>query len=297
MTEFLKNFDKNILAASVNKEDLVEAKKEWQNFREEKCSEKKTCICKHKINNVRYYLNIHNGNIICCGTVCCNKFNLDKMEVHNKTLAKVLKLKNPYNEYHQFSTIQEYLDYVKDELNVYMTKEIQSSTFNNLILLLNDINNINKSYGLDIFIENIKVRLVELIPSYIEAEIRKDVSSIFNTMKKLGELSRDYQIQKPDINIYKSSIENIVNHITSSTGYSGHVTPQFQEKIDAIIKKIDLIKAQTGKTFILKDFFIEMNEKLKNKIQSIRDANFASDKAKWEAHQKYKKRMLEKYER
>jgi len=297
MTEFLKNFDKNILAASVNKEDLVEAKKEWQNFREEKCSEKKTCICKHKINNVRYYLNIHNGNIICCGTVCCNKFNLDKMEVHNKTLAKVLKLKNPYNEYHQFSTIQEYLDYVKDELNVYMTKEIQSSTFNNLILLLNDINNINKSYGLDIFIENIKVRLVELIPSYIEAEIRKDVSSIFNTMKKLGELSRDYQIQKPDINIYKISIENIVNHITSSTGYSGHVTPQFQEKIDAIIKKIDLIKVQTGKTFVLKNFFIEMNEKLKNKIQSIRDENFASDKAKWEAHQKYKKRMQEKYER
>jgi hypothetical protein len=297
MAEFLNNFDKNLLEASVNKEDLVEAKKEWQNFMEEKCSEKKTCICKHKINNVRYYLNKYNDNIICCGTVCCNKFNLDKIEVNNKTLVKILRLKKPYHEYHQFSNIQEYLDYAKDELYAFMAKEIESSNFNKLILILNDIDNINKSYKLDIFIENIKVKLVQLIPLHIETEITNDVGSIFGTMTKLGALSRDYQIEKPDINIYKNSIENIVNHITSTTGYSGDVTPKFQEKIDAIIKKIDLIKAQTGKTLILKDFFIEMNEKLKTKIQSIKDANFASDKAKWEAQQKYKKRMAEKYER
>lgn len=294
MAEFLKNFDNNLLAASVNKEDLVEAKKEWQIICEKKYDEKQTCICNNKINNVRYCLNIYNGNIICCGAVCCNKFNSDKIEFHNKTFGKIVKLNN---EYHKFSTIQEYLDYAKDKLHEFMVKEIESSNFNKLILLLNDVNNINKSYKLDIFIENIKVKLVQLIPLHIETEITNDVGSIFGTMKKLGALSRDYQIEKPDINIYKNCIQNIVDHITSTKGYSGHVTPKFQEKIDAIIKKIDLIKAQTGKTLILKDFFIEMNDKLKTKIQSIKDANFASDKAKWETQQKYKKRMAEKYER
>ena len=44
MVEFLNNFDKNLLEASINKENLIDAKKEWQNFREEKCLEKKTCI-------------------------------------------------------------------------------------------------------------------------------------------------------------------------------------------------------------------------------------------------------------
>jgi len=292
MTEFLNNFDKNLLELSVNKEDLVEAKKEWHIFREEKCSEKKTCICKHKINNVRYYLNIYNGNIICCGTVCCNKFNLDKIEVHNKTLGEILKLKN---EYHQFSTIQEYLDYVKDELRAFMVKEIESADFNKLIFLLNDIDNINKSYGLDIFnihIENIKGRITELIPSYIESEITKDPCSIFELMQKITKLSRDYQIEKPDISVFKNSIQKVVEH--NITHYSGHITPKFQEKVDIVIQKINRIKEETGKSLILKDFFIEMNEKLKNKIQSIRDANAALDKAKWEAQKKYRERRAEK---
>ena len=95
MTKFLNNFDENLFKSSLNKEDLIEAKKEWLNFREEKCIEKKTCICKHKIQNVRYYINKNNGNIICCGIVCCNKFNMEQREMDNKTLEKILKLKNP----------------------------------------------------------------------------------------------------------------------------------------------------------------------------------------------------------
>lgn len=295
MAEFLNNFDKNLLEASLNKEDLIEAKKEWQCFREEKCIEKKTCICNHKIQNIRYYLNIRNGNIICCGTVCCNKFNLEQRAIDNKTLGKILKLKNPYNEYHQFTNIQEYLDYAKDELNSFMTKEIEStSNVDQLILLLDNINNIKKSYGLDIFnvyIEMIKQKLIEVIPSYIESELTRDIVSVFEIMQKLGKLSRDYQIPRADINIFKNCIQGIVDH--NITHYSGYTTPKLQEKIDFIIKKIVAIKEKTRKSLILKDFFIEMNEKLKSKIKSIRDHNFAIDKAKYEAEQKRKQRIEE----
>jgi len=295
MTKFLNSFDENLLEASFNKEDLIEAKKEWFNFRDEECIEKKTCICKHKIRNIRYHINKHNGNIICCGIVCCNKFNMEQREVDNKTLEKILKLKNLYNEYKQFNNIQEYLDYAKDEVNTFMTKQIGTSKFNNLVLLLNDINNINKSYGLDIFnihIENIKLKLVEVIPSYIETELTNDISSIFEIMQKIGKLSRDYEIPKIDISIFKDCIQKIVEN--SITNYSGHTTPTIQQKIDFIIKKIEIIREKTGKNLIFKSFFIEMNEKLKNKIQSIRDANFASDKAKWEQLQKNKERIMEK---
>jgi hypothetical protein len=297
MAEFVNNFDKNLLEASVNKEDLLEAKKEWQNFREEKCIEKKTCICKHKIQNVRYYLNTHNGNIICCGTVCCNKFNLEQKEIDNKTLGKILKLKNPYNEYHQFLNIIEYLDYAKDELNSFMAKEIEStSNFEQLIILLDNVNSINKTYELDIFnahIESIKQKLINVIPSYIESALTRDIVSVFDIMQKLGILSYNHQIPKADINIFKNCIQRIVEH--HITSYSGYTTPKLQEKIDFVIKKIDAIKAKTGKSLILKDFFIEMNEKLKNKIQSIRDHNFAMDKARYEAQQKHKQKMDEKY--
>ena len=289
MAEFLNNFDKNLLEASLNKEDLIEAKKEWQCFREEKCIEKKTCICNHKIQNIRYYLNIRNSNIICCGTVCCNKFNLEQRAIDDKTLGKILKLKTPYNEYHQFTNIKEYLDYAKDELNAFMTKEIELSNFSKLILLLENIDNINKTYELDIFnvhIETIKLRIIKVIPVYIESELTRNVVSVFEIMQKLGKLSCDYQIPRADINIFKNCIQGIVEH--NITSYSGDTTPKLQEKIDFIIKKIDAIKEKTGKSLILKDFFIEMNEKLKSKIQSIRDHNFAIDKARYEAQQKRK---------
>jgi hypothetical protein len=220
---------------------------------------------------------------------------MEKREIDNKILAKILKLKNPYNEYKQFNNIQEYLDHSKDELNAFMTKEIGTSKFNNLVLLLNDINNINKSYGLDIFnihIENIKLKLVELIPSYIESELNNDIGSIFEIIQKFQKLSYDYEIPKTDINIFKDCIQKIVEH--NITNYSGYTTPTIQQKIDTIIKKIEIIREKTGKNLVLKSFFIEMNEKLKNKIQSIRDYNFALDKAKWEQAQKYRQKMIEK---
>jgi hypothetical protein len=176
-----------------------------------------------------------------------------------------------------------------------VSSEIQLSNFNNLIILLEDINIINKLYRLDIFnihIENIKLRIVEVIPSYIESEITTDISSIFEIMKKIGKLSCNYQVPRTDISIFKNCIQRIVDH--NITHYSGDITPKFQQKIDLIIKKIELIKEKTGKSLILKDFFIEMNEKLKNKIQSVRDHNFAVDKAKYEARQKYKEIISEK---
>ena len=128
-----------------------------------------------------------------------------------------------------------------------------------------------------------------MIPTYIQSELTRDVVSIFEIMQKLGVLSRDYQIPSTDINIFKNCIQGIIEY--NITHYSGDTTPKLQEKIDFVIKKIDAIKAKTGKSLILKDFFIEMNEKLKNKIQSIRDHNFALDKANYEAQQQYKKRM------
>lgn len=286
MAEFLNNFDKNLLEASLNKEDLPEAKKEWQCFREEKCIEKKTCICNHKIQNIRYYLNTQNGNIICCGTVCCTKFKLEQRAIDNETLGKILKLKNPYNEYHQFVNIQEYLDYAKDELNAFMAKEIELSlNVDQLILLLDNISNIKKTYELDIFnvhIETIKQKLINDIPQYIEFELTRDIESIFKIMKKLIRLYHDYQIPKVHINVFKNCVEKIVEN--NIEYYSGDTTPKFQKKIESKINQ----------SLILKDFFIKMNEKLKNKIQSIRDHNFAIDKARYEAEQKRKQKMAEK---
>jgi hypothetical protein len=297
MAEFLNNFDKNLLKASVNKEDLLEAMKEWRCFREEECSEKKTCICNSKIKNVLYFLNTQNGNIICCGTVCCNKF--EQRAIDNKPLYKILNLINPYNEYRQFLTIQEYLDYAKDELNAFMAKEIESSSkFEQLILLLDNINNINKSYGLDIFnahIETIKQKLIDVIPTYINSELTRDIESIFKIRNKLNIFFNDYQIKKEykdKVNVYENCIKDIVKY--NIENYSGDTTPKFQKKIDSIIKNINVYKANpenTGKSIFLEKIFIEMNEKLKVKIQSIRDHNFAIDKARYEAQQKRKQRM------
>ena len=286
MAEFLNNFDKNLLEASLNKEDLPEAKKEWRLINKKKYLEKQRCICNHMIQNVIFLLNIQNGNIICCGTVCCNKFNLEQRPIDNETLGKILKLKNPYNEYRQFLTIQEYLDYAKDELNAFMAKEIELSlNVDQLILLVDNISNIKKTYELDIFnvhIETIKQKLINDIPQYIEFELTRDIESIFKIMKKLIRLYHDYQIPKVHINVFKNCVEKIVEN--NIEYYSGDTTPKFQKKIESKINQ----------SLILKDFFIEMNEKLKNKIQSIRDHNFAIDKARYEAEQKRKQKMAEK---
>jgi len=298
MTEFLRDFDKNLLEASFNKEELSKAKEEWEFFKEEKCDEKKTCICNHKIQHVKYFLNTTNGNIICCGSVCCKKFNLGKKEMTNKILEKIFKLKNPYNEYKQFSNIQEYLDYAKDELDAFIDKEIKLSKFNNLILMLENIMNINKSYNLNIFdihIESIKLKLIELSQSYIEDELNEDIYSIFTIMNKFINLHKDYQIEKPDINIYMNCIEKIVDH--NIINYSGYTTPPLQKKFDTIIEKIKNIeknRKQTDKSIFL-NFLINNNDKLKNKIQSIRDQNFAIDKANYERKKEYEKKMREKY--
>jgi hypothetical protein len=297
MTEFVNKFDTNLLWASVNKEDLIEAKKEWEFFREEKSSEKKTCICKHKILNVRYHINIHNGNIICCGTTCCKKFNFEKKEMTNKTLERIMKLKNPYDtNYKQFSNIQEYLDYAKDELDIYINKEINSSKFNNLIILLENIISINKIYSFDIFnkhIENIKLKLVELFPIYIDDEVQKDITNLFNIMNKVSKLSHNYQIERPSIEIFKNIISTMVDDNIKC--YCGLTTPPLQKKFDDLVQKIEIYKNRTGKNFILKNFIQEMNQKLKDKIQLIRDQNFAYDKAKWERERKYKAYLREKY--
>jgi hypothetical protein len=100
-------------------------------------------------------------------------------------------------------------------------------------------------------------------------------------------LSADYGVEKTSPEIFKTTISNIVDYYVSERGYSGDTTVPFQAKIDKILLKIEAIKKVYNKTMFLKDFFIEMNEKLKKKIQSIRDENFARDKAAWERRQKY----------
>ncbi len=297
MTEFIpdkfndKKFDQNLLAASENKENLVEAKKEWGHFGHEKSPQKKTCICNHKITNVEYFLNLQNGAIICCGSVCCKKFNFDTTkEIDNHVLKEILTLRKPYGiDYKQFATIQEYLAYAKDELAQFMAKKIESAKFDDLVLMLENIVNIQASFGVDTFnthIDLIKVKIVEFIPSYLEDEMSKDVSSIFEQITKLGKLSAHYGIPKTSPEIFKTAISKIVDYYVSERGYSGDTTVPFQAKIDKILLKIEAIKRIHNKTMFLKDFFIEMNEKLKKKIQSIRDANFARDKAAWERKKK-----------
>jgi hypothetical protein len=112
-------------------------------------------------------------------------------------------------------------------------------------------------------------------------------------MCKLSKLFNDYQIEKPNIDVYKDCIKNIVDN--SIRYYSGYTTPPLQEKFDKIINKIENVKQRTGKNFILKNFMIEMNEKLKEKIQSIRDQNFAYDKANWQRKKKYIEYMRERF--
>jgi len=294
MTEFVNNkFDQNLLAASNNKEDLIEAKKEWGHFGHEKSDQKKTCICNHQILNVEYFLNLQNGNIICCGSVCCKKFNFDtKKEIDNHLLKEILRLRKPYNniDYKQFATIQEYLDYAKDELAQFMAKKIESAKFASLVLMLENIVSIKTSFGVDTFntyIDLIKVKIVGFIPSYVDDRMSEDVSSIFEQITKLGKLSADYGIEKTSPEIFKTAISKIVDYYVSERGYSGDTTVPFQAKIDKILLKIEAIKKVHNKNMLLKDFFIEMNEKLKKKIQSIRDANFARDKAAYEKRQKY----------
>ena len=293
MTEFINNkFDQNLLAASENKENLVEAKKEWGHIGHEKSDQKKTCICNHKIKNVNYFLNLQNGNIICCGSECCKKFKFDtKKEINNKMLKEIMALRKPYdNIYKQFATIQEYLDYAKDELMNFMVKKINSTKFDDLILMLENIMSIRKSFGVDTFdtyIDSVKAKIVEFIPSYVEAEMSKDVFSIFATISKLGELSAKYGVEKTSPEIFKTAISNIVDYYVSERGYSVDTTVPFQKKIDEILLKIEAIKRVHNKNMILKGFFIEMNEKLKKKIQSIRDANFQRDKEAWERRQQY----------
>ena len=293
MTEFINNkFDQNLLAASENKENLVEAKKEWGHIGHEKSDQKKTCICNHKIKNVNYFLNLQNGNIICCGSECCKKFKFDtKKEINNKMLKEIMALRKPYdNIYKQFATIQEYLDYAKDELMNFMVKKINSTKFDDLILMLENIMSIRKSFGVDTFdtyIDSVKAKIVEFIPSYVEAEMSKDVLSIFATISKLGELSAKYGVEKTSPEIFKTAISNIVDYYVSEGGYSVDKTIPFQKKIDEILLKIEAIKRVHNKNMILKGFFIEMNEKLKKKIQSISYANFQRKKEAYEKRQKY----------
>ena len=296
MREFLNNFDKNLLESSSNKEELSKAKEEWELFKEEKYNEKKTCICNHKIQHVRYYLNKNNGNIICCGSVCCKKFNLDKNEMTNKTLEKIFKLKNPYNEYMQFANIQEYLDYAKDELNIFMTKEIESYKFNNLIIMLEDIVSVKKSYSLNIFdtiIESLKAKIITLIPNYIESELNNDMNSLYPLLTKFKNLYINYGLQKPTVDLFKNIIEKIVDH--HIVNYCGYNTPPFQQKFDELINKINFLKKKTGKSVFLEDFLISNNEKIKAKIENIRHQNFLYDKEKYERKQEYERRMREKY--
>ena len=299
MTEKLNNikFNKRLVDVSESK-DLNEAKKEWEFFVKEKCDKNKICICGKKIKNVQYFFNKMNGNIICCGTKCCKNF-IDIIIMSNKTLEKIFKLKSPYNEYKQFSNIQEYLDYVKDELKSFMLKEIQNSKFNNLIILLENIININKTYGLTVFdnyIESIKLKIIELIPSYIEDELNKDFEIIIELMKKFGKFEKlyiDYQIEKPDIKVFECCINKIVEH--NIRNYSRYTTPHLQSKFDKVIEILEKFKHQTHKESLINDFLIESNNKLKAKIQSIRDYNFQNEKRKYEDRQKREKNLRKKY--
>jgi hypothetical protein len=241
---------------------------------------------------VEYYLNIKNGNIICCGSVCSKKFKLDKKEMTNKTLEKIFKLKKPYNEYKQFSNIGEYLDYAKDELIIFMSKEIESSKYNNLIIMLENLFNVKKLYSLDIFdsfIDLIKEKIIALNANYIESELREDMNSLYPLMNKFKKLENDYRLKKPSIDLFKSIIEKITDHHV--TNYCGYNTPPYQKKFDELINKIQLLKKQTGKSAFLEEFLVSNHEKIKAKIESIRHQNFLYDKDRYERAQEYKRRL------
>jgi len=274
----------NLVAAST-KPKLEDAKKEWEFFIHEKSEDYKPCLCGHPIKNVNFFLNKVNGNIICCGSTCCTKFEFPIIPMKNSILENILKLKKINTDTIKIENIKEYLEYAKNELILFLENKTKLSNFDNLILILKDLIHIKDKYSVDTFdesIDNIKNKLVELMPKYINIKINEDILFLEPLLVKLAKLVTEYKlnIQKSKvIELTKETISLLVNHRIES--YAGEQTGSLQNKISKIVISLKIL--------VLKDFLVEMETKLKNKIESIRAQNFAWEKDKYERRMKMKK--------
>uniref|UniRef100_A0A6C0DA13 Uncharacterized protein n=1 Tax=viral metagenome TaxID=1070528 RepID=A0A6C0DA13_9ZZZZ len=277
-------FDIEIVAASTEP-NLEDAKKQWEYIYNEKSESKKLCICGHQIKNVNYFLNTVNGNIICCGSTCCTKFEFPIIPMKNSILENIFKLKKIDTDTIKIENIKDYLEYAKNELLLFLENKTKLAKFDNLILILKDLILIKEKYSVDTFdefIESIKNKLVELIPEYINFKINEDISLLEPLLVKLAKLVTEYKlnIQKSKIiDLTKETIASLVKHRIDN--YTGEQTCSLQTKISKIVISLKIL--------VLKDFLVGMETKLKNKIESIRVQNFAWEKEKYERRMKMKK--------
>lgn len=289
---FNKNFETNLLNASICQE-IEGAKREWEFLKIEDSEEKKLCICQHKIKTVKYFFNKINGNIICCGSTCCRKFNFEKVVMNNKFLHKILTLKNLPSDL-QFQTIQQYLEYSKEELARYIIYEINICiSAKSLIPLYENISIIYETYHLEFlkqFMDLIKEKVIPFIPEYIHSSIFKMGKNMFRELvlephfELVDNMKEKLSIIVPHIDIGQIIIQNVDDYITSSIkNYSGHFTLQLKNAVE------QAIELQTS--ILLLPLFVSRINDLTESIENIKRKNFAIEKMNYERRKEKERKM------
>jgi len=285
-------FNDNLLKSSFA-QDVDVAKTEWEFFITEKCDEKKLCICQHRIKHVNYFFNKLNGNIICCGTTCCKKFNFEKIEMKNKVLHRILNLKKiSSDDFLAIRNIQDYLEYARVELTRYMTREINStSSEKSLIILYKNIFDINVNYNIhffDEFLQLIANKLMPLVPAYIAQEVRTYFDNIETLKNRLETIDIIKNVVIEEKNLEQIIIDTVSKYLSDCVQYyDGHTVPPLRDKIQKLIDK-------KSPGYLIPIFTVKIVE-IDEKIDYVRHQNFLFDKARYEARQE-KARWAERRE-
>lgn len=275
-------FNDNLLKSSLA-QDVDVAKTEWEFFITEKCDEKKLCICQHRIKNVNYFFNKLNGNIICCGTTCCKKFNFEKIEMKNKVLHRILNLKKiSSDDFLAIRNIQDYLEYARVELTRYMTREINStSSEKSLIILYKNIFDIKVNYNIyffEDFLQMIAEKLLPLIPAYIAREVRVYFDNIETLKDRLETIDIIKNLVIEEKNLEQIIIDVVAKYFSDCVKYyDGHTVPPLRDKIQKLINK-------KSPGYLIPIFTVKIIE-IDEKIDYVRHQNFLFDKARYEARQ------------
>jgi len=292
-----EKFKNNLMKASNNVDKYDEATKEWLLFDSYTSEDKCTCLCEHNIKKVSFYINKYNSNIICCGTTCSKKFNLGVNYIKNNILHKILNIKKIYNKNMKITNIKEYLDYAKDELNIFLNNEIEKSSVTKLIELLDNIIEIKNLYELSFFdeiIQNIKNKIATSLEEYIKEYIRTKFDTLEILPINIHHFIFKYNIVDPlnKNNVYKIIIDEMNNYIDNCiTNYSGYVAPDVCKKIDLMINNFNKKQLRLPKYFI--NCLIHCSTKLNNKIQTIQAINAADAQIRYEYVQNHIKRAHE----
>lgn len=288
----LFKFNDNIIKCSIS-ENIDEAKKEWGFIIEEKSDISRTCICQHKIKKVNFFFNKNNGSIICCGSVCCNKFNFEKNDITNKTLKQLFNLKNnKFCSYDNITNIKDYIENSKIQLINFLNDKIKSSNFEDLKEIFNDLQNIRLLYNIDFFDEfiiSIKKNLSDKVPIYIEKKLYDNIYSLVIIVPEIQKIINDYSLE-----IFLQNFNTIeFCKLTITKLVDGRI---YNYSVDTTVPLRDKMKKMltSPKLLYIQEFLNTEFTKLDDKINSIRAQNFARDKLAYERRIEREKRMEEK---